>query len=374
MSIIHYCYYKSILIVWIKKRMNQNIFQNDLIKTWKLLKKMIEKHCTPETKLVLGSKKTNVSPGKFYKTSCKAEVVKGEKFCAYFSIIFLDKDDKEIVRRVKWFNEISGKEKEYVIKCRALPRSEYAVIGYRGNTDGSNKSNLILKLSDPKKIQIHNIPDEEEEYDELYNYQLIWDRRKGVKKGEWEKIGLTKEQFETGSKTQFNILKKVGLQLDSRILDVGCGFGRSAYALFDFLNEDGYYYGIDIGEAGINYCKENYKKLNFHFIQNRNTDIPLNDIEFDYITFFSVFTHLYPPQIKSILKQCKSILSLNGLIIADIFERDDINDSMGSTGRMFYNRKFFRELLKSEGYELEVLEKQIWDSEKRTIFKIFHSK
>jgi ubiquinone/menaquinone biosynthesis C-methylase UbiE len=52
---------------------------------------------------------------------------------------------------------------------------------------------------------------------------------------------------------QENLIRK-----DSRVFDVGCGLGRLARVLTDFLSPDGAYYGIDANESSIDWCRKNY--------------------------------------------------------------------------------------------------------------------
>ncbi len=93
------------------------------------------------------------------------------------------------------------------------------------------------------------------------------------------------------------------------VLDIGCGIGRMAVPLMDYLNDDGTYYGFDLFTKGITWCKNNIstRRNNFHFehvdIYNQfyNPDgkedasqykFPYEDESFDFI-FFNVY--IYPP-------------------------------------------------------------------------------
>lgn len=58
------------------------------------------------------------------------------------------------------------------------------------------------------------------------------------------------------------------LQPDHRVLDVGCGVGRMARALTNYLDQKGVYEGFDIVSEGIEWCKRNIttRYPNYHFI------------------------------------------------------------------------------------------------------------
>jgi 2-polyprenyl-3-methyl-5-hydroxy-6-metoxy-1,4-benzoquinol methylase len=47
-----------------------------------------------------------------------------------------------------------------------------------------------------------------------------------------------------------------GTQKSDNVLDVGCGIGRMAIPLTNYLDSNSRYEGIDIVESGINWCKK----------------------------------------------------------------------------------------------------------------------
>ena len=63
-------------------------------------------------------------------------------------------------------------------------------------------------------------------------------------------------------------LREVGLTPDTRILDVGCGTGQLAGPLESFLSDRGLYYGTDIGEEAIAFCRGRFERPNFRFARN----------------------------------------------------------------------------------------------------------
>src|SRR5437899_4206396 len=59
------------------------------------------------------------------------------------------------------------------------------------------------------------------------------------------------------------------LKRDERVLDFGCGIGRMALPLTQYL-EDGYYEGLDVSATGITWCTESiasrYERFRFHHL------------------------------------------------------------------------------------------------------------
>lgn len=57
-----------------------------------------------------------------------------------------------------------------------------------------------------------------------------------------------------------------GLARDAVILDYGCGLGRTAYALSNYLSDKAVYHGVDIAPEVIEFLCVGYKEYpNFHF-------------------------------------------------------------------------------------------------------------
>ena len=65
-------------------------------------------------------------------------------------------------------------------------------------------------------------------------------------------------------------IENAGLQPDDHILDVGCGVGRIAIALLDYLSDAGEYRGFDIMYDAVQWCQKNIssQSANFQFLHS----------------------------------------------------------------------------------------------------------
>jgi ubiquinone/menaquinone biosynthesis C-methylase UbiE len=116
-----------------------------------------------------------------------------------------------------------------------------------------------------------------------------------------------------------------GLQPNHRVLDVGCGIGKQAVPLTQYLSPEGSYEGFDIVEAGIQWCERHitrrYPNFKFRhvdvFNKHYNPDggvlpeawkFPYSDSEFDFVFLISVFTHMVPDAVRNYVNEISRVL------------------------------------------------------------------
>ena len=110
-----------------------------------------------------------------------------------------------------------------------------------------------------------------------------------------------------------DLLRAVGLRDDSRLIDVGCGAGRLAWALRDDLTA-GSYLGTDVSPELLGYARDRCPER-FVFQQVDRLEIPAADGVADLVCFFSVFTHILHEESYCYLREAKRVLAPEGRIV-----------------------------------------------------------
>lgn len=123
--------------------------------------------------------------------------------------------------------------------------------------------------------------------------------------------------YATGA-LEFLILKQEGLQPHHVVIDAGCGSGRLAVNLADYL-ECGYV-GIDVVPDLYRYAERLCNRPDWRFYTAPGTTIPEPDASADFIVFFSVFTHLLHEETYRYLQDSVRVLKPGGKIVFSFLE------------------------------------------------------
>ena len=126
------------------------------------------------------------------------------------------------------------------------------------------------------------------------------------------------------------------LSKNANVFEIGCGSGRIALPLSEYISQEGRYTGIDIVEPSIRWCNRTIRKRhpNFSFIHldlynkryNPSATIrasdyvfPIDDGSCDFIFLTSVFTHLLPEDLHHYLQEIRRVIRPDGQLFATFF-------------------------------------------------------
>ncbi|MFX1504225.1 MAG: class I SAM-dependent methyltransferase [Promethearchaeota archaeon] len=166
----------------------------------------------------------------------------------------------------------------------------------------------------------------------IHGQMLLYDSYKGI-----------------GNKFLNYFIKYGNLKPHEKVLDIGCGPGRNAYALTKYITS-GSYEGVDIVAPAIKFCKStftpNYPNFHFHIadiynkwynpkgkIKASNYRFPFKNESFDFIFLTSVFTHMLPKDIENYFSEISRLLRKNGRCAITFFliktlSLDTINEKL----------------------------------------------
>lgn len=156
----------------------------------------------------------------------------------------------------------------------------------------------------------------------------------------WQLSTGAGNDFHTSGSHLLELCKEHGLQPNHAFLDVGCGIGRAAVAMTGYLDETGSYEGFDIIPDAIAWCQNGVTPHypNFRFqLADVSSDryhpagsskasayvFPYPDNQFDFVFLGSVFTHMFPEDLRNYLSQIARVMRPGGTCVISYYLLDD---------------------------------------------------
>ena len=126
--------------------------------------------------------------------------------------------------------------------------------------------------------------------------------------GDFEAVGLL----------EYHLLRQRGLKPEDTVVDVGCGSGRLACQLREYLT--GVYVGLDVVPELWQHAAKLCGRPDWKFYAAPGLRIPEPDGSADFVCFFSVFTHLLHEQTFKYLEDARRVLKPGGQIVFSFLE------------------------------------------------------
>lgn len=124
--------------------------------------------------------------------------------------------------------------------------------------------------------------------------------------------------FEIVGALERELLIQQGLRPDGYVVDVGCGSGRLAQPLAEYLR--GRYLGVDVAPQLLDYAKTLVNRPEWRFEVANGFTIPEEDGQADMVCFFSVLTHLRHEESYLYLQEARRVLKPEGKIVFSFLE------------------------------------------------------
>ncbi len=140
----------------------------------------------------------------------------------------------------------------------------------------------------------------------------------------------------SAEQTKQTLIQHAGLTPESRVLEVGCGTGRTATALVGYL-KPGNFVGFDIDKPQIDAARACSHLSGFEFFWADATNgmyyaegrtsaadyrFPLDDASFDLVFLASVYTHLLEDDAENYAREIMRVLKPGGVAFVSAFLRD----------------------------------------------------
>ena len=104
---------------------------------------------------------------------------------------------------------------------------------------------------------------------------------------------------------------------NSKILDFGIGYGRLARLFYYFVDED-MFYGVDPWDKSLEICFNDGLTKNLYQSDYLPSSLPFENVKFDLIYAFSVFTHLSERATCTAINTLRKYLTNDGVLLITI--------------------------------------------------------
>jgi SAM-dependent methyltransferase len=164
--------------------------------------------------------------------------------------------------------------------------------------------------------------------------------------------------FHAGARWMADTVRtECGLEPGGRVLDLGCGVGRLAIGLLDYVDETGRYDGLDVDARSIRWAKAHVERrhpgFRFQVADVRNAQynphgqfpperytFPYEQDAFDVAFLHSVFTHMRPLALERYLSELARVVRRGGYTHISYYLLNDEARRFASEGRAAFDFRF----------------------------------
>ena len=189
--------------------------------------------------------------------------------------------------------------------------------------------------------------------------------------------------IKAGKRDVNHLIDYCELTKESSLLEVGCGPGRLPIGLISVFGSFKDYLGVDINLGRITWCKnfleKEYDGLRFSHlniandrynptgtVEQKQVSFPVDDASIDCIYLYSVFSHLFEPDIRLNLHEFSRVLKPTGRVFLTAFvdpdATKDVEENPTSFGKLkwegplhciLFRQDFFEQILFDCGFHIE---------------------
>jgi len=172
-------------------------------------------------------------------------------------------------------------------------------------------------------------------------------------------------------------------RIDSHIVDIGSGCGKSAVTLrdFEYMGEKfrGRYYGFDVDHEMVRWCQENFDPRHFTFraiesysavyhpagTKGATARLPgCDDNSIDFVFSQSLFSHLLEDELRNYIGESARVLRPGGMMAMTFFCLDDLRRLNLLGGRWTFSHRVGNSYVENAKYpEAAVAYERTWMEE-----------
>ncbi len=191
--------------------------------------------------------------------------------------------------------------------------------------------------------------------------------------------------------------EELGINCHSKVLDIGCSYGRLALGILRVIGEL-QYEGIDVDRNAINWCRHYLEPRHRHFrfthinVRNERYNpqsekrinelfrFPFNNNIFDLVYAYSVFSHMLPRDVQVYLHESRRVLKDEGEMRFTAYVEENVDDvsinpenylykqHRGSLHVVRYEKEYFASLCRNAGLSVSDIDYQT--ENKQSLFRL----